>query len=196
MAKYVIEIPDNTHWIQWIMEGTKDHHPYMDWKLVEDLTPYTEPDEDESLWDKGYSCGLKDGREMEQDEIRQKVEKEVWGLAKEIVNMEYEDFSKCFDVTDDYWEVNIMDIMSYSEAKTKYEEWRKRKDEIRVGDEVVVNGTRAVVMKLDETGNIDRYFTSDGTTFGNISGFQNYEVTKTNRHFSEVAELLKKMREE
>lgn len=115
MAKYVIEIPDNTHWIQWIMEGTKDHHPYMDWKLVEDLTPYTEPDE---------------------QEIRQKVEQEVWELAKEIVNMEYEDFSKCFDVTDDYWEVNIMDIMSYSEAKTKYEEWRKRKDEIRVGDEV------------------------------------------------------------
>ena len=115
MAKYVIEIPDNTHWIQWIIEGTKDHHPYMDWKLVEDLTPYTEPDE---------------------QEIRQKVEQEVWELAKEIVNMEYEDFSKCFDVTDDYWEVNIMDIMSYSEAKTKYEEWRKRKDEIRVGDEV------------------------------------------------------------
>ena len=42
--KYIIELPENTHWIQWIMESTKDHHPYMDYKQVEDLTPYTEPD--------------------------------------------------------------------------------------------------------------------------------------------------------
>ena len=42
MGKYIIELPENTHWIQWIMEGTKDHHPYMDYKQVEDLIPYTE----------------------------------------------------------------------------------------------------------------------------------------------------------
>ena len=29
MGKYIIELPENTHWIQWIMEGTKDHHPYI-----------------------------------------------------------------------------------------------------------------------------------------------------------------------
>ena len=44
--KYIIELPENTHWIQWIMEETKDHQPYMDFKQVEDLTPYTEPDLD------------------------------------------------------------------------------------------------------------------------------------------------------
>ena len=43
--KYIIELPENTHWIQWLMEGTEDHHPYMDFKSVEDLTPYTEFEE-------------------------------------------------------------------------------------------------------------------------------------------------------
>lgn len=55
--KYIIELPENTHWIQWIMEGTKDHHPYMDYKQVEDLTPYTEPDMEQvrkEAYDNGY----------------------------------------------------------------------------------------------------------------------------------------------
>ena len=55
--KYIIELPENTHWIQWIMEGTKDHHPYMDFKQVEDLTPYTEPDLEQvrkEAYDKGW----------------------------------------------------------------------------------------------------------------------------------------------
>jgi len=53
MGKYIIELPENTHWIQWIMESTKDHHPYMDYKLVEYLTPYTEPDTNEA-YQRGY----------------------------------------------------------------------------------------------------------------------------------------------
>lgn len=51
--KYIIDVPDNTHWIQWIMEGTKDHHPYAGWKHVEDLIPYDEPDRkaiEDEIW--------------------------------------------------------------------------------------------------------------------------------------------------
>lgn len=59
--KYVIELPENTHWIQWIMEGTKDHHPYMDYKQVEDLTPYTEPDL-EQVRKEAYERGAEDMR--------------------------------------------------------------------------------------------------------------------------------------
>ena len=73
-------------------------------------------------------------------------------------------------------------------------QYRRSDDEIRVGDEVVVNGLTGVVMRLDEKGNVDRYFTSDGRTFGNISGFQNNEVIKTGRHFPEVEKLLKEMK--
>ena len=62
MGKYIIELPENTHWIQWIMEGTKDHHPYMDFKQVEDLTPYTEPDM-EQVRKEAYEQGLSDAWE-------------------------------------------------------------------------------------------------------------------------------------
>ena len=67
--KYIIELPENTHWIQWIMEGTKDHHSYMDYKQVEDLTPYTEPDM-EQVRKEAYEQGQKDLREscVPQDE--------------------------------------------------------------------------------------------------------------------------------
>lgn len=59
--KYIIELPENTHWIQWLMEGTKDHHPYMDFKSVEDLRPYTEPDLEQvrkEAYEKGYEDGF------------------------------------------------------------------------------------------------------------------------------------------
>ena len=60
--KYIVELPENTHWIQWIMEGTKDHHPYMDFKQVEDLIPYSAPDL-EQVRKEAYEKGLSDAWE-------------------------------------------------------------------------------------------------------------------------------------
>ena len=71
--KYIIELPENTHWIQWIMEGTKDHHPYMDYKQVKDLTPYTE--------DSAYAHGYTEA-ESKYREIRDELEKQIM-IAKE-----------------------------------------------------------------------------------------------------------------
>ena len=68
MGKYIIELPENTHWIQWIMEGTKDHHPYMDYKQVEDLIPYTE--------DSAYAHGYTEA-ESKYREIRDELEKQA-----------------------------------------------------------------------------------------------------------------------
>lgn len=176
MAKYIIDVPDKwvdiTNGLHIQIETGWDTGDFrIDTGLK--LTPYTEPD-------------------------RKDIEDEVWEFVRNLIHPcngglytteKKEIFDRCSSDS-------VLIGMSYQEAKAKYEAWKADKDKICVGDEVVVNGTRAVVMKLDETGNIDRYFTSNGTTFGNISGFQNYEVTKTNRHFPEVAELLKKMREE
>ena len=67
--KYIIELPENTHWVQWIMEGTKDHHPYMDFKQVEDLTPYTE--------DSAYAHGYTEA-ESKYREIRDELEKQAY----------------------------------------------------------------------------------------------------------------------
>lgn len=60
--KYIIELPENTHWIQWIMESTKDHHPYMDYKQAEDLTPYTESNLD-AIRNEAYEKGVQDTKQ-------------------------------------------------------------------------------------------------------------------------------------
>ncbi len=37
--KYIIDLPDNCSWVQWIMTSDKDGHAYFDFKNPEDLTP-------------------------------------------------------------------------------------------------------------------------------------------------------------
>lgn len=184
MAKYVIEIPDNTHWIQWIMEGTKDHHPYMDWKLVEDLTPYTEPDE---------------------QEIRQKVEQEVWEFARMLSDMfcnNILEWTECFSPKI-FSEILNLD---YSEAKARYDAWQKQKDEIRVGEEIECDGCngqeKLIVFKINNGRYMGIGTAGDYSIFDSIFDAWNWvdasniTLRKTGRYFPEVAELLKKMREE
>lgn len=45
MDKFIIELPDNTAWLQWV-KVVEDGTVYFDYKYPEDLTPYTEPDLD------------------------------------------------------------------------------------------------------------------------------------------------------
>ena len=107
--KYIIELPENTHWIQWIMESTKDHHPYMDYKQVEDLTPYTEPD-------------------MEQ------VRKEAWEAARKIaVNADHGGLSA--EALREIFSVGtasiayIFDNFSASEAIEKIRQYEQKQEE-------------------------------------------------------------------
>lgn len=58
--KYIIEIPDNTAWLQWVKVSDKDGHVCFDFKDPEDLTPYTEPDLD-AVKKEAYQQGYKDG---------------------------------------------------------------------------------------------------------------------------------------
>lgn len=222
MAKYVIEIPENTHWIQWIMEGTKDHHPYMDWKLVEDLTPYTESDEQSveknavnlctscKLFKEHFpECGdvnILFGDGVGNDNIcccnkyepytepdRKAIEDEVWEFASMLMNMHP-------DVAEDiYWSMNggkgigVATEMTYQQAKAKYEEWRKKKDEIHVGDEVEAKpGNKACVLYENPDGTQVFVFKADGTA----AWWSKCAVHKTGKNHPEVVELLKKMREE
>lgn len=158
--KYIIDIPDNTHWIQWIMEGTKDHHPYMDWIDVKDLRFYTEHD-------------------------RNAIENEVWEFAGKIFEMDMSTYAEIYD---------DKGFNSYREAKSKYDAWLKQKDEIRIGDELKDDeNIRAVVLDIMHEDYV-RYevFTENGI----VDEWQKGIVAKTGRHFSEVAELLEKMRGE
>lgn len=124
---------------------------------------------------------------------RKAIEDEVWKFAKKIGSfngLAKRDLDECFGHT------TIQGVMTtydtYREAKREYEKWKESKEEIRVGDEVIYNSrTRAVVLEPETEKKYGEIFTSDSSTIV----VSHDDLKKTGRHFDEVEELLKKMRE-
>lgn len=116
------------------------------------------------------------------------IEDEVWSFAWKIFNMDIGEYAEIFD--------DKGCSSDYREAKAKYEAWKKQKDEIHVGDEIVgiySDGEKTpplVVLKVEGTYYYGIYSKTGEFTQGGL----NYE--KTGRHFDEVEELLEKMRGE
>ena len=110
---------------------------------------------------------------------RKAIEDEVWATAIKI------------DIASEDWN---WQEMTYQEAKAKYEEWKKQKDEIRAGDEVrysdgdVINAV--VIDEPYENGYI--VLTENGC----VETHDGIMLIKTGRHFNEIEELLKKMGDE
>lgn len=171
--KYIIDIEDEYS----MNEGGMKYYqckqvPYwsVSHGIIKNLTPYTEPD-------------------------RKAIEDEVWEFVKK---MEHE-IPVCYlmDIYGD--ESEIYQNFTYQEAKTKYEAWKKKKEEIRVGDEVEQItasgnpvGFKCVVTKIvnDE---ILRGITQTGEGVTCSSQIKRW-WRKTGRHFPEVEELLKKIK--
>ena len=138
------------------------------------ITPYTEPDE---------------------DEIRQKEAEygeKAWQLFRNICEL---DGTECIEAFDTISCRTVLDEMTYSEAKAKYESWKAEKDKVCVGDEVTEkNGIwKGIVMNIDDTYDDLTIMDSSGQS---CNGYKKKYFRKTGNHFNEIAELLKKMREE
>ena len=164
MAKYIIDIPDSFVDIKNGLHIPMDKTGNFRIDTGITLTPYTEPD-------------------------RKAIEDEVWEFVRIITDMTEKQRIECFGGKscdlDEYW--------TYQDAKAKYEAWKKQKDEICVGDEVIYNSrTRAVVLKPETK---EKYGTILTSEFDTIVVTHD-ELEKTGRHFPEIAELLKKMKEE
>ena len=117
---------------------------------------------------------------------RKAIEDEVWEFARAINYMGYDDFVSCFGGKTE----EMVYELSYSEVKAEYEAWKDRKDEIRVGDEVTSKFGDGVVIDIVD-GEAIHILGKDG----HWNEYSNGEYRKTGRYFSEVAELLKKMKE-
>lgn len=138
MAKYILNIPDE---IIKFMNGKFNFFIEPEVKVGEcryykvrldntEITPYTEP-----------NC--KD------------IEQEVWEFASMLMNMHP-------DVAEDiYWSMNggkgigVAAEMTYQEAKSKYEEWKKQKDDnaikqkvIELADEIGIHKLYAIVRDI------------------------------------------------
>lgn len=182
MVKYIIEIPDeyeksyaqtNSKTLYIPMQvGTRNYNVWVGTGLR--VTPYTEPDE---------------------NEIRQKIEDDVWEFSRKVECMGIGEIEEAFDIHRE----NAMypfNQMSYKEAKAAYEAWKKSKEEIHVGDEVEYECDGEVVKFIvtGVSGSIIYGFKSpcgydDVGEWCDIKGLR-----KTGRHFDEVEELLKKLR--
>ena len=187
--KYIIELPENTHWIKWIMEGTEDHHPYMDFKQVEDLTPYTEPDIEQvrkEAYDQGYYIGYRRYlNKSYEDGI-----KGSWDAARKIIcEMDDEDRMKIFggDNLDYIFALSPTTVIKKLKAYEQEQEYRVG-DEFEIGD-----GQTFIVLKMDGK-EIDRYIDGDGKTYVMKEKYR--VMRKTGRHFPEIAAVLEKMRGE
>ena len=132
-----------------------------------ELTPYTGTDSWGKVWMEGYKEGLEAGRN------------DAWNFAKNL-----------FNYTNKDWK-DLMNC-SYQEAKEMYEKWEKEKNEIQIGDEVKCKDledkgivTSVLVTRCD-------VLWLDGTVSEDILMSELY---KTGRHFSEVEDFLKKIKE-
>ena len=180
--KYIIDIPDGMTCINALK--------YEDSKcvaarsyIIPDLTPYTEPDR--KAVDLQYAHDIENVARMNYNEGA----KDAWEFARAINYLEYDDFVSCFGGKTE----EAVYELSYSEVKAEYEAWKKQKDEIRVGDEVIYNSrTRAVVLEPETEKKYGEIFTSEGSTIV----VSHDDLEKTGRHFDEVEELLKKMKEQ
>ena len=117
---------------------------------------------------------------------------EAWELARKIGlsaangGMTYREMAECFGVSGEYSYYDEVMNLPYSEARQKYEEWKKKQEEIRAEslDIIIYTGT-----------DMDGYVSgikSDGRAVLRLRK----EMKKTGRHFPQVVELLKAMKEE
>jgi len=143
-----------------------------------DLIPYNEPDHDDThlnskVWMDGYEKGIAAGRD------------DAWKFARNLLNYTNKDW-------EDLMNLLLVSNCSYQEAKNMYEEWEREKNEIQIGDEVKDKdlGDKGIVTCILATRCDILWF--DGSVSEDVLMS---DLCKTGRHFSEVEDFLKKIKE-
>ena len=108
-------------------------------------------------------------------------QEEAWKLAKNIVLFENDDRYSMDELNEIFDSPYLSEIfnLTYSEAAAKVAEWERQKEEICVGDVVeFTNGTKAIVIKVYEDGEVALLFSDGG--YGTYRPHKNWH--KTGRH--------------
>ena len=202
--KYIIDIPDeyeNDYISMSSLLGKEFCYPLRNMNKTYviptglKIEPYTEPSQKainlqhahdiENVARMNYRKGAEDAWELARRIICPPdcCEDSISAHTKEIFNKEG-------------WEIRgIFTDLSYQEAKSKYNEWQKQKDEIHVGDEVeyVEDHRKKIVVTSTYSDGWFDAIDSNGYLYINRNPVM---WKKTGRHFPELIELLKKMGEE
>jgi hypothetical protein len=149
----------------------------------------------------GYQEGREDALTVDSDKYREQGRNEAWEAARKLVSMGYKE---CNEVLGD----GILTIETNDEIFTrftaseaidklrKYEEQKKQEEdsEIHVGDEVMYHEDKGIVIREINTNIcICMMMGYDGSY--TMKAYK-HELVKTGRTFHEIAEVMKKMRED
>lgn len=204
MGKYITLIYDEPYTSEHVGENiyrmVNSTKTFTATELATLFTPYTEPDMEQvrkEAYDKGYDDAAAEIGSNEQQAIAEKAYQkglsDAWECARKISCMAYNTCDEIFGLV---IAANIFNENIASEAIEKiraYEQAQKEKEEqmIQVGDEVIYDGRRCVVITPETTKRYGSLMDAEGRRHG----FENKEVEKTGRHFSEIAEVFAKMKE-
>ena len=156
--------------------------------------PYTEPDLEqvrEDAFKNGYDAACKD------IDIKSKINaayrkgmEDAWDAARTLWNTTNR--KEIFGYTMFSTVLTALTAQEAVEKIRQYEQEKKEKEEIQVGDEVNAPFGKAIVVNVDSVAEKIWVLYADGH-----DGFDFFKnaPTKTGRHFPEIAEALRKMRE-
>ena len=173
-----------------------------------------------NAYDRGYKQGFKDGEDIEQkngavtkvEVAKMEYERglnDAWEAARRIMlskssgGLGYEVVLKIFQQADitGTEHFDILRTYSASEAVAKIKEYKekqaeqqaKEEEKFKVGDEVISDVRRFVVLGIDSGEWYNLWCLDDGLTYDNIGSKY---ITKTGRSFPQLVELFKQMKGE
>lgn len=142
------------------------------------------------------SCYIPKNYYEPESKERKAIEDEVWEFASMLMRMHPDIAEDIYLSMNGGKGIGVAAEMTYQEAKAKYEAWKKR-DEIRVGDEVEYTSCDET-MRFVVTGIVGEraYGFNHTCEYGDAGGYCDIDMLrKTGRHFDEVEELMKKIKE-
>ena len=201
MSKYIIELDDRIKLVTSV-GVTENGVVYTTSDYVHNLEELNSDYINEhygELQNDAYQRGVEDGaksvenwnneeKKLRLDEAYQRGLDDAWEAARKIWQPDI--YLRIFKVP---MRMDCYTKFTASEAIEKlkaYEE--KQNDKIVVGDEFVTcTGKRFVVLRVDENGEVDKYFDSEGRTYRMNVKYSS--MKKTGRHF-DIASILEDMR--
>ena len=194
MGKYIVELKKN----ETLYKATTRESDGTAYVCSAIGTPYTAPDLEQvrkEAYEDGYKtakvqCNIqaeKDLREVGERHY-QKGLSDAWEAARKIRDMTWKEQIEAFG-TDSYADIIAL---SASECIEKIRQYEQEKEErIQVGDEIETpSGLKGYVVNFTDD-ELVHYVSSEGR-FGTMGMSA---VSKTGRHFPEIAKVLQKMKE-
>ena len=184
--------------------GAKDSNLFVDTLAVENLEELNSDyinehfsDLQDDAYNKGYAqCqdDYSDALKHAKDTAYQRGLNDAWEAARKLFSsMADSDIEKAFPVEWNNGGFNALINLQPQEAIAKlkaYEEKQKADDEIKVGDEVIYNGTtKCIVVRPEDDERYASLIDGDGTLYS----ADHRECKKTGRHF-DIDKILAEMR--